>query len=774
MKSPRNEQPGRIIRACLLAGLAILVLLTAYQKQHWDTDILWALKSGELITGSFHVPHTDPFSYTFGGRPWIDFTWGFQVLVHLFYSYLGGWTGLFILQSAIVALTFGFLYVCLDLRSRRPWIALLLVTLVFVGAHTRFFIRPHLFEFFFVTLSILLFTLYEKKGRPLYIYLLLPVQVLWVNIHSSAILGIFIAFAFFGGGVIDVVRRVGDVYGRGAYKSLKWYFFAAVALPVVSLLNPYGLSLVLFPFKHNSPDNYDAIRHIGEWIAPSLKETFFYIYPFPLDHFAVFLLMAFTAVVVLMNLRRIRTRDFFLLAAGLYLGLTHFRWMALLLFFAAPVLAENAGSYLDAKTREPGLIALFGNLLSAALVVLMLFDFVFGASHAADRGLGLKHGSYPSGTVDFMKSEKILGHVFNEYVFGGYLIFEYPELKVFIDGRTPTVYSPYFFWKSRLVNDSKRWESLAGEYGIDIALIKLKDSFCGKLREDKDWTAVSFDDTSVLYLKKTPAFKDVISNWSLESVDVCAKELTDLPTDEATLKKAQAALKKVAMDPATGSYARVHALLGLVDIKLGEREEAVRELQNSVEIAPDPKTSYTLGVTLGKLGKKKEALDAFKAAIDGNDKYQDAWLAAGVAYYDMKDYKNAVCYLRKYIDIADDMSVQIAFKTLGQAYFDSGDYERATVYLKRAAFLTDDRAELADIYYSLGNSLFESGSLAEGAHYYALALDNKPDYAAVLTRLADIVKGPDAEKKAGLIRGVLSSAARPVEKGPVKKTRRSR
>jgi hypothetical protein len=100
----RTETLKNPLAVLLLTLLAIFIFITTYQKQHWDTDIFWALKSGEWIVENLEVPKTDPFSYTFGGQPWIDFTWGFQVLAHLFYTYLGGWWGLFGLQGGAFSL----------------------------------------------------------------------------------------------------------------------------------------------------------------------------------------------------------------------------------------------------------------------------------------------------------------------------------------------------------------------------------------------------------------------------------------------------------------------------------------------------------------------------------------------------------------------------------------------------------------------------------------------------------------------------------------------
>lgn len=759
MISQRSEQLRKLISAGLLITIGFLVLLTAFQKQYLDSDILWALKSGELILSNFSVPSTDPFSYTFASRPWVDFTWGFQVLVHLFFTYLGGWAGLFIFQSLVVASTFVFLYANMRITSGRRYLAIGVLFLAFVGAHSRFFIRPHLFEYFFVSLSLLLFTLYERKGRMLFLYLLLPVQVLWVNIHSSAILGIFIAFAFLGGQIIDEFRQGGFSFRADISSRVKRLFIPALLVPVVSLLNPYGLQLVIFPFVHNNPDNSDAIKHIREWMAPHLKEMLFYFFPFPLDHFAFVLIAVFIVVALALNIRRVKVRDLMLLAAGLYMALSHVRWIALFFFIAAPVLVANASAYLDSKRSDPAYLKWGAALLPVFFAVVMLYDYL-GPARAPYWGLGPKHGAYPSGTVEFMKREGITGNIYNEYVFGGYLIFHYPEVKVFIDGRTPTVYSPLFFWKSRVLADPARWERLASEYGIDIALIKPADPLCANLRDDKEWKAVSFDDTSVLFLKETGRFKEIISRRGFTSLNVCSDDIKKMTVDEAVLNGSRVELKGMLADREAASYARPHRLLGFIEARLGLNIDAAEALEKSVAISPNASTYYTLGTVLGKLKKRQEALGAFESSIKIDKDHSDSWLGAGVAYYDMKKYAQAIRCLKKYISLADDSSEQLAYKTLGEAYFERAELDAAAVYLERAAFLTDDAGELADIYYTLGNVIFETGDLTSGARYYGLAMENKPDYAVVLKELAASHLASGRDDKAEGIRSVLAAHER--------------
>lgn len=753
MTSP-NRPLSRALAALFIAALGALILVISYQKQHWDTDILWALKSGEWILERFEVPKTDPFSYTFGGRPWVDFTWGFQVLSKIFYSYLGGWAGLYILQVMLISAIFAFMYVTLRRTIKGIWPAIALLYLAFITAHTRFLIRPHLFEYFFVSLYFMLFTLYEKRGAPVYLYALIPLQVVWVNVHSSAVLGLFMAGSYAAGEIIDALRE--RRFRRSLEGDIKRYSFITAVLPIAALLNPYGLKLVVFAFIHNSVDNKDALRHIGEWTKPHLKELFFYFYPFPLDRFAFTVLAALTALFILLNLRKLKARSVFLMAAAVYMAISHVRWVALFAFFAVPVIALNFSGALEEKKDRPILKT------AAFLLSLLLAGAIVSEAASADFrrhfGLGLNEGQFPSGTVGFMKRNRIRGNIYNEYVFGGYLINEYPEVKVFIDGRTPTVYSPYFFWTSRLVNDRKLWDKLVDEHSIDMALVKLDSPFCGELRKNDGWAPVSFDQSSALFLMKEGPFKEVVSRHGFKELNPCSDSSKYTLTDDTDkLKTIRLELKRV-LEEGAGEFARPHRILGIVDLKLaGEYlEEGASELKKASAIAMDADTWYDYGTVLGKLKKKEEAAEAFKNAISANKEFKDAYLGLGLAYRDMKEHKEAVCYLKKYITMADDAADREAYRALGLSYFDLSKYEEAAAYLKRAAFLEDGPKEAGNLYYFTANALIESREYEEAAIFYDKALRLDPEYKAVFTNLADRFKG---NRKGEILKGVLEKAA---------------
>ncbi|MBI5598184.1 MAG: tetratricopeptide repeat protein [Deltaproteobacteria bacterium] len=766
-----NRDAGRARRNLdfiLLALLGVLLFLAAFQRQRWDSDIFWALKSGEWIFKNLAVPITDPFSHTAYGSPWIDFTWGFQVIARFFYAGLGGWYGLFFLQLTVTALTVFFLYLNLRLLcgGGKSWMVVPLLYLAFTASHGRFFIRPHLFEYLFVSVYLYILNLWEKNPSSRSIFILLPLQVLWVNVHSSFILGIFIAGAYVLSRFVEDVRKNG--FRSDISAGLKIIAMVAFLLPAVSLVNPYGFRLVEFPFVHFTGENADALRYIDEWTMPGFKDLLFYFNPFALDVFAFKLLLSAALVSFVLNRRGLKPGGVLLFSAALYMAIMHNRWVQLFPWFVAPVIAAQAAAYPEGRTTGGGGKALrVAAILSAAFFAAALL-YGFSAKGRENLGVGLKKGVYPEGTVSFINREGVRGNIYNEYIFGGYLV--YNDIRVFIDGRTPTVYSPYLFWTARVAEASGRWPRLVEDYGIDMALVKTRHDFCGKLREDKNWAPVMFDDVSVLYLKRGGRQDGIIEKWGLESLDPCDNESRyKLPEDTDGLKKMRDEAKRVAgyfsSGDMAGRVARPLRMLGLVDTGLGGEylPMAVEELGRAVEINDDPYTRYDLGVALGKLKRYDEAVESFKKAASAG--FGKGYLGMGVEYYDMKDYKGAADMLEKYVEMAGDMSEREALSALGFSCFELKRFDCAGRNLKRAAFVTDDPKELGRIYYHIGNADLETGAYTEAAFHYARAIEVEPQYAGVLKALAeDLKKGGKTEAAQSVSRAISCQVEKRGEK----------
>src|SRR5262249_50431860 len=91
----------------VVSGVYVLLLLIGDRLLN-DPDTYWHLVIGQWIVEHRAVPHTDVFSYTMNGAPWIANQWLSQVLYAAGYA-LAGWTGIVVMAVAAIAAACGLL-----------------------------------------------------------------------------------------------------------------------------------------------------------------------------------------------------------------------------------------------------------------------------------------------------------------------------------------------------------------------------------------------------------------------------------------------------------------------------------------------------------------------------------------------------------------------------------------------------------------------------------------------------------------------------------------
>ena len=177
-----------------LAAIAGLFVLTVFQAniEIKDLDLWLHLGAGKFITQNVFVPNQDVFSCTIAGHPWLNHEWLFQILVYNIYS-LFGFDGLIDLQVFIAVAIFASLLFLGYNKDQQLWqiLVLLLTLLVF---QTRFTNRPDLFSILFFVIYFAVLAVHFERATS--VFLLVVLQMLWVNIHGFFIFGPLLVFIF--------------------------------------------------------------------------------------------------------------------------------------------------------------------------------------------------------------------------------------------------------------------------------------------------------------------------------------------------------------------------------------------------------------------------------------------------------------------------------------------------------------------------------------------------------------------------------------------------
>src|ERR1700722_12535405 len=118
-----------------------------------EYDLFWQLRTGHDIVRTLAVPHTDVYSWTRHGSPWVVQEWLTFVLYWLAYSGLRGFAGIVAIKTIVVAIISGSIYSYFCRAARyRLLPAFLLTVLSLWAAESGFESRPQLFTYLFLVL----------------------------------------------------------------------------------------------------------------------------------------------------------------------------------------------------------------------------------------------------------------------------------------------------------------------------------------------------------------------------------------------------------------------------------------------------------------------------------------------------------------------------------------------------------------------------------------------------------------------------------------------
>jgi hypothetical protein len=412
----RGEQ---VAQTLIVAALyAVPALLCAFAACANDPDIWWHLRTGQWILQHHAVPHTDPFS-TFGtGKPWAAYSWLFELIVLQLFQHLG-LVGIVIYSTTMVlAITVALHHL---IKRLQPDFSLgVLLTLVASLSIARLYTpRPWHFTilFFVLVLDIVMYA--RRTGRTRELAWLPVIFALWANLHIQFVDGL----AVLG---LAAVESVAASWWHGTRTRLHgaWMVGALFASVLATLLNPYGWGL--YKVAHDLASQPGVMDQINE-----LKAIPFRGMP---DYCVLFLTLASAAV--LARMPRVRLFELGLFAFAVVLTFRSQRDVWVMAAAASAIIASGtkgrdrfAGAV--ELPRQPAFaLPLIAVTVTAALVL------GFHAKHVNNQQLAERlRETTPVAAVDAVKARGYAGPLYNDYVWGGYLMWALRQ-PVSMDGRS--------------------------------------------------------------------------------------------------------------------------------------------------------------------------------------------------------------------------------------------------------------------------------------------------------------------------------------------------
>jgi hypothetical protein len=435
-----------------------------------DGDTLWQITTGNWILDHRAIPATDPFSFTAGDRPWFAHEWLAETIMAIAYR-LAGMRGVMVLAAAATGLTAAILLH--HLRRFLPGIyALTALIVALSNAAPSMLARPHLLAWpCLVAWCGGLIAARANRSAPS--WALLPVMLLWVNLHGSFMVGLLLPISL-------MIEALLAPAASRRHTALAWGRFIAAAW-LVALANPDGLAGVLFPIHLLG---MKTLAWIGEWQPPDFAKFQ------PLEVIILgALALGLSGKLTLPPIR-------LLLFLGLvHAALSHGRNEQLLGLLGVLILAEPMGASLARGPAEP-----FGPSwrrlpAGAALLVLVALVVRFALPLSPERT-----GAAFAATIDAVPQSLCAQPVLNEYGLGGQLIFT--GIRPFIDSRAD-LYGDAFLTRYHRIAAADRTEldRALSEYQIVWTIFPASHPIVAVMDEKPGWRRLIAADGVVIHVR---------------------------------------------------------------------------------------------------------------------------------------------------------------------------------------------------------------------------------------------------------------------------------
>ena len=479
-------------------GLIFLLLAVLAVRQVGSLDVGFHLEAGEHILSGNGWPDNDPFTYTVNDRPYIDTSWGYQVVLASIQR-LAGAPGLVLFHAGLVLVIFVLLYGTARLADAAPGPLLLSLLLAVMASEMRFETRPELLSY---TLLVLVLYLLHRhsEGRDSPLYLLPAIFLVWANCHSLYVLG-WVALGCFAVGPLLRHRRA----------DRKLSIWAAASLPVV-LINPYGWKAVAFPFTLATRLSEQNVfnRSIGEFVSPfslNLSEQFPFYPQAPIWAFRLLFVLVVLSLVPLLRQKRIWC--VLLALPFLYLSFRMVRNMPLLVVAALPGTVWGLSPAPGRGARRipgwwPRAVAVAVAAIALLLALRVYNDAYYVASRRVERfGWGWNHTLLPEDVVRYAKRSGLTGRVLNHLNFGGYLMWARSQ-PVFIDGRLEVVGERFYEYYRRVLASEDAMEACVARYGIRWIVFPYATNpkLLQRLSRDRKWRLTYVDHLAAVFVRE--------------------------------------------------------------------------------------------------------------------------------------------------------------------------------------------------------------------------------------------------------------------------------
>lgn len=486
----------------LTVAILFILLFAMAVRTPVDTDIWWHLRSGTYELAHGTVVGADLFSHTRAGEPWINHSWGSQIIMTLVYEAFGGHgepgdggsIGLALLTALLATGGMALVY---KACPGNVYVKAFALVLGAAAAAVFWSPRPQMFTFFFSALVYYLLHLYKREHVDR-LWWLPVVMMVWGNLHGGFAIGFIVMFGFLAGEV------AGNLFDPGGADVIGWRGIGKIALVMgVSVLamviNPFGPQILRVPF---ATVNIGVLQDfIQEWASPNFHER--QTWPF------IFLLLGALGFAGLSK-ERLDWTDLALVSGTAFMALLAGRNIALFAVVTTPVLARHVNAFLVERgweVRPAARMTPAMARLNWVLLIVVLLGALGKVVYAVNpQTVAEAQTEYlPVRVTAYINTARPQGLMFNSYNWGGYLMFAAPDFPVYVDGRTDLYGDAFLREYLGVLFLRDGWREVLDEHDISWVVIEAGSALAGALREEPGWRIAYEDEQAVLFEREEGA-----------------------------------------------------------------------------------------------------------------------------------------------------------------------------------------------------------------------------------------------------------------------------
>jgi hypothetical protein len=432
-----------------------------------DGDVSWHIATGQWIIDHHAIPTTDPFSFTWGGKPWVPIEWLAEVIYAAAFR-AAGYSGVAALVTAALIALHAVVYV-----NAARWIraALLPIVAMDFALIPMLLARPHVLTW--PLLAFWTWLMLKARGQdrapPIYAALLMA---LWANLHGGFVFGLAIAAAF---GLEALVAA------EDKKRALRQWLVFGLACAAAVFVNGNGVEGVFHPFRFTQ---LEMLPLIDEWKPSNPSKT-----PFS------FAVLAITLILIAWKRPRLPWVRWVLLGALVGLALLQVRHQAILAIVAAMVLPQGFARSPGREhivDRPLGWVAFAGAALLVALRAIMPLS---PSDNEAN----------PWKLIAAVPPELRSQPVLNGYSMGGPLILS--GIRPYIDGRGDMYGDALVVGFSRIARgDGQAFADAVRRWNIRWAMVPNESKgLIALLDRAPGWRRIHRDQVGAIYVRDAPS-----------------------------------------------------------------------------------------------------------------------------------------------------------------------------------------------------------------------------------------------------------------------------